>query len=169
MRGQGLRIRPLVEAGDVAVGVHDLRGHRLAVVDRQREVDAEELGRREDADLLAALSEDAQRTRLDAAGRQPGAQAAAEQRRDGEADHAVEEPAGLLRVHEVVVDPARTLESGLHGGRGDLGEGDAAEAVLGPAEQFAQMPGDGLALTVEVGGEVDGAVPTESPQVSYHF
>ena len=169
MSHQSVGIRPLVEASHVPVSIDDLGGHRLAVVDRELDVDTEELGGHEDPNLLVALREDTQRRRLHPAGRQPSVQTAAQQRGDRETDHAVEESAGLLRTHEVVVDLARTLESGLHRSRSDLGEGDPTEALLGPPEQLAQVPGDGLTLAVKVGGKVDGAVPTEPLQFTHHF
>ena len=47
------------------------------------------------------------------------------------------------------------LHGGLHGLGSDLVEFDAAGRVLGDAQNVRQMPGDGLALAIRVGGQVD--------------
>src|SRR5437763_696693 len=47
------------------------------------------------------------------------------------------------------------LERFLDGGRGDLVEGDPAQLGLWDLDDVGQVPGDGLALAVEVSGQPD--------------
>ena len=163
-RGRGA----IVETPHHALGVHDLRRDRLLATGAEKQIHAEELHGPEHADLLVPRNEDPERRRLDPAGRQRRPQAAAQERRDREADHAVQEPPRLLRPNEVVVDAPRPLEGGPHRGGRDLRECHPPEAVLGPAEQLPQMPGDRLTLSIEVRGEIDDACAVEAAQLSHH-
>ena len=45
----------------------------------------------------------------------------------------------------------------LDGTLGDLVESDAADAVVGQVEGLLQVPGDGFAFAVGVGGQIDDA------------
>ena len=71
------------------------------------------------------------------------------------AHDAVQNTPGLLGVHQVLVD--------LPGGRdglgdhlaGDLVEGHPAGLLLGYSKHRLQVPGDGLSLSVRVGGQID--------------
>ena len=56
----------------------------------------------------------------------------------------------------MLIGPDRA-ECILDGTLGDLVEGDAANAVVGKVERLLQMPGDGFAFTVRVGGQIDHA------------
>ncbi len=166
VRRQRIRLGAFGEAQDPAAGIDHRRPDRLSPVDGQQHVDAEELLRREDPDLLVARRQDRQRGRLHPARRESRAQPPAQQRRHREPDHPAEEPARLLGAHQVVVDPARALERGAHRLRGYLREGDPAEAVLGPAQQVPQAPREHLPLAVEVGGQPDSAAAADAAQLA---
>ena len=107
--------------------------------------------------LALALHDDAERDRLDAPRREPSPELRPEEVRDLVADEAVDDAAGLLRVDAVLVDDARVGNRSRHGRLRDLVE-------LGPVEDrvrktrlqdLLQVPADGLALAVRVGGEID--------------
>ncbi len=120
----------------------------------------------EGLDLALAVHDQAQGDGLHAPGGEPAPHLVPQQRRDLIAHQAVEHAAGLLRVHQVLVDLARMQEGLLHRALGDLVEGDAMEgdaallfllaaaAVFG--KLFRQMGGDGLALAVRVGRQIHG-------------
>ena len=168
MCGQRRGLGPIVETHHGALGVHDLRRDRLVATVAEKQIDAEELHGPEHPDLLVPRNEDTERRRLDPAGRQRRPQAAAQEGRDREADHAVQEPPRLLRPNEVVVDATGPIERGPHRGGRDLRERHPPEAVLGPAEQLPQMPGDRLTLPIQVRGEIDDSCAAEAAQFSYH-
>ena len=106
-------------------------------------------------DLALALDDQPHGDALHAAGAEAPGDLPPQQRRDLVADDAVEDPPGLLGVHPVDVDRVRVLERLLDLGLGDGVEDDAAGLVVGDAQGFLQVPGDRLALAVQVGGEVD--------------
>ena len=56
----------------------------------------------------------------------------------------------------MLIGPERR-ECILDGTLGDLVESDAAHAVVGKVEGLLQMPGDGFAFAIRVGGEIDDA------------
>ena len=109
----------------------------------------------EDADLVLALADHAQRRALHAAGRQAAAHFLPEQRREIETDEVVERAARLLRIHEVERQVARLGDGALHFALGDFVEHDAfdflALEVAALFEQLAQVPGNGFAFAVRVG------------------
>ena len=113
----------------------------------------------EGADLALPIDDQPNGHGLDAAGRKPGSDLAPQQRAQGVADQAVDDPAGLLRVDEVDVDGARLGERLLDRRLGDLGEGDPAGPVRGEPGRLGDVPCDGLAFAVEVGGKVDEVGP----------
>ncbi len=78
-----------------------------------------------------------------------------EQRADLVADEPVEDAPGLLGVDELDVDLPGMLEGGLDGLLGDLVENDAVVPPFIRSGDLRQVPGDGLALAVGVGGQVD--------------
>ena len=90
-------------------------------------------------------------------GRKPARYLRPQQGRKLEADDAVQETPRLLRVHLVLVDLARFLEGTGDGATGDFVEHHPAIARRIAADHLAQMPGDGLAFAVAVGGEIDVA------------
>ena len=69
------------------------------------------------------------------------------------AHQAVQHTAGLLGVEQVHINGARRGHALRHALFGDLAEGDAVFRRSVQAQQIGQMPADGLALTVRVGGE----------------
>ena len=106
----------------------------------------------EGADLLLALADQLDRHALHAAGGKPGLDLAPHQRADLVAHQAVQHTARLLRVDAVVVDVARVFQRFQHGLARDLMELYAVYLAL---EQLGDVPGDGLALAVRVGRQVN--------------
>ena len=139
----------------LAVDAHELGGERLAGCGREDRLDRPVLARREAADLALALDDQADGDRLDAPGRQAALDLLAEERAQRVADQAVDDAARLLGVDEVHVDLARVGERLLDRRLGDLVEGDPERLVVGHVGGLGDVPGDRLALAVEVGGEID--------------
>ena len=139
----------------LAVDAHELGGERLAGRGRQDRLDRPVLAGRERVDGALALHDQADRDRLDAAGGQAAHDLARQERAQRVAHEAVDDAPGLLGVHEVLVDVARVGERLADGGLGDLAEGHAAGLGRGDVGRLGDVPGDGLALAVEVGGEID--------------
>ena len=114
--------------------------------------------RHESRDLVFALANHAQRRTLHAARRQTGSNFLPQQGRQIEAHQEIERAPGLLRIDEVDRQLARLRHGFAHRVLGDLVEHDALhvlalERALG-LQQLVQMPGDGLALAVRVGREI---------------
>ena len=120
-------------------------------------VDRPVLDRDEGLDLALALADDPQRHRLDAAGGEAPPDLLPEKVRHLVADEPVDDSPRLLRVDASAVDLARLLHRREHGLLGDLVEADALEPRLARAglEGLLEVPGDGLALAVGVGREID--------------
>ena len=78
-----------------------------------------------------------------------------QQRAQRVADQAVDDAARLLRVDEVHVDLARVRERLADRRFGDLVEGDPLRLLGRDVGGLGDVPGDRLALAVEVGGEID--------------
>ena len=93
--------------------------------------------------------------RLDPAGGEPAADLLPQQGAELVAHQAVQDAAGLLGVHQVLVDVPGLPDALLHHLFRDLVEGDPAGLAVRQVQQMLQVPGDGLALTVRVGGEID--------------
>src|SRR5579872_5975705 len=104
-------------------------------------------------DLALAVDDQLDRHRLHASGGQAAAYFAPQQWRDLVAYQTIEDPARLLRVDPVHVDFARIFERGLGGAFGDLVQFDALRMV--ELEQLGEVPGDGFAFAVGVGGQID--------------
>ena len=104
---------------------------------------------------MFALSEQAHGDGLHPAGGQAALDLGPQQRGELVADEAVDDAPGLLGVHEILVDRARSGDGRLDGGRRDFVEGDALDLVGLELEHVDEMPGDGLSLSVMVGGEVN--------------
>ena len=109
----------------------------------------------ERGDLALTLDDEPDRDRLDATGRQAAADLARQERTQRVADEAVDDAARLLRVDEIHVDLARVGEGLADGRLGDLVEGDPLLLVAGDVRGLGHVPGDRLALAIEVGGEED--------------
>src|SRR5206468_4542540 len=110
---------------------------------------------REGADLALALADDADGDRLHAARREPAAHLVPEQRRELVADQPVEDAARLLRVEAVLVELAGLLERLEDRLLRDLVEQHAVDVLPPRAELLRDVPGDGFALAVGVGRQVD--------------
>ena len=152
--------------GDVerlAVDAHELGGERLAGGRRQDRLDRPVLAGRERVDLALALDDEAHGDRLDASGRQAAADLARQQRAEGVADEPVDDAPRLLRIDEVAVDVARVGERLADGGLGDLAEGHPPGLGRRDVGRLGDVPGDRLALAVEVGGEVDHVASSWPP------
>ena len=113
--------------------------------------------RLEGLDLGLALADQAQRDGLDPPGGPRPGQLAPQQRRERVAHQVVERPARQVGVDQRHVEVARVVHRVLHRALRDLVEGDALDvlalqrAALG--QHVLDVPGDGLALAVRVGGE----------------
>ena len=111
-------------------------------------------GRAEGHALTLTLDDEAGGHRLHAPGGQTGTDLAPQDRADLVAHEAVQDAAGLLGIDEVDVQVASVAQGPGDGLAGDLGEDHAAHRHLG-LENLLKMPGDGLALAVVVGGQVE--------------
>ena len=144
--------------GDVerlAVDPDDL-GDQLAAVGRgEQGLERPVLAGGERPDLALALHDHPQRDGLDAAGRQAAAHLAGQEGAERVADEAVDDAAGLLRIHEVAVDLARAGEGLADRALRDLVERHPARLGGGNVGRLGDVPGDRLALAVEVGREID--------------
>ena len=106
-------------------------------------------------DLALPLDDQPHGDGLDAAGRQPGPDLPAQERAQRVADEPVDDPPGLLGVDEVRVDVARMGERLADRPLGDLAEGHPLGLARRDVGRLGDVPGDRLALPVEVGREVD--------------
>ncbi len=109
-------------------------------------------GRAERDPLPLALDDQPGRHGLHAARRQLRHDLLPEHRRDLEAVQAVEDAAGFLGVDQALVQLARVGHGLLDGGLGDLVEHHPVHRHLG-LEHLLEVPRDGLALAVLIGGE----------------
>ena len=113
----------------------------------------------EGLDLPLALADEAERHGLHAACGAGARKLAPQDGRQGEAHEIVKGAAGEVGVHQLAVDVAGVGDALLQGGLGDLVEDHALDAdVLQNAlrlQHLQHMPGDGLALAVGVGGEIE--------------
>ncbi len=106
-------------------------------------------------DLALAISHELQRHRLDAPGAEASPHLVPQQRADFVADEAVENAAGSLRGHHLLIDDAGILQRILDRLLADLVEHEAVYLPLLAAELVRQMPADRLSLAIRVGGDVD--------------
>ena len=107
-----------------AVDPDDLGRERRAVGGGEQRLERPVLAGRECVDLALALDDEPHRHGLHATGRQSGADLARQQRAERVADEPVDDPAGLLGVHEVGVDLAGIGERLADGPFRDLAERD---------------------------------------------
>src|SRR5204862_434098 len=137
---------PLIAWSDRFVGSADSR--------LERALEIPVLGGPEGHARPFALDDEARGDALDPARRQPGHHLLPEDGRDLVADEPVEHPATLLRLDQLHVELAPVLDRVLDGGARDLVEDHAPHRDIGP-EHLEHVPGDGLALAVLVGGEIE--------------
>ena len=119
----------------------------------ERGVDVPVARRHERHALALALDDEADHRALHPARRQPPVDAPPQHRRHLVAVEPVEDPPGLGRVDQPVVDAPRVGDRLLDGGAGDLVEHHPLHRHPG-LEVLEEVPGDGLALAILVGGEV---------------
>ena len=110
----------------------------------------------EGADLIFPVHHHSGGDGLDASGGQTPAHLLPQQRGQLIAHDPVQNPSGLLGIHQVIVDVPGMLDGFSHHPLGDLIEGYPVRLFVGQPQQFLQMPGDGFSLPVRVGCEVDG-------------
>jgi hypothetical protein len=125
------------------VGPGELRRNLPALVGHER------------GDLPLAIDHETNGHALHPSGREPGGDLPPQQRRHLVAHDPVEDPPGLLGVHLVEVDRVRLLERPLDLGLRDRVEHHPPGLFRGHSEQLGEVPGDRLALAVEVGREPD--------------
>ena len=101
-----------------------------------------------------AVNDDADRHALHPTGRGAMAHDTSHHRGDVPAVETVEDPAGLLGVDETSVDLTGVGDRLGDGRRGDFVEHHALDGHVGRrVEHLEQVPGNGLALTILIGGE----------------
>src|SRR5207245_6614553 len=100
-------------------------------------------------DLALALHDEPHRHRLDAPGRQPGSDLAADQGAQRVAHEPIDDPPRLLRVDEIRIDLTWVSERISDRALGDLVEGDALRLRCRHVRGLGDMPGDGFTLAVE--------------------
>ena len=101
-----------------------------------------------------ALDEEPHGHRLDPAGAEAGLDLAPEHRGDVVAEESVDDAPGLLGAHEVHVHIPSLGQGVFDGAPGDLVEDQAPHGDLG-LEDLQEVPGDGLALAILIGCEVE--------------
>ncbi len=157
----------ILQAGDDAVGLgaglklhllvpdaHEAGLHR-GVVDGEHGVKGPVFLGDECLDLGLPVADDLGSDGLHAPGAQPLLDLLPEDGADLVAHQPVQHAPGLLGVDQIHIDLPGVLHRGLDGLGGHLVKLDAAGGVLGDAQHVGQVPGDGLALAVRVGREID--------------
>ncbi|MCY1176477.1 hypothetical protein D9M73_167520 [compost metagenome] len=114
------------------------------------------LFRDERADFTLTLHHQLHGNRLHATGRQATGDLLPQQRRNHVAHHAVEEATRLLGVDTIDIQLAWLREGFLNGLLGNFVEHHALVAGVVTTDGFAQVPGNGFPLAVQVGCEIDG-------------
>ena len=144
-----------VRAGRDRVAIHggDARAESLARR-RKRRVDRPVLGAHVRHALTFPGDHEARGHRLHAPRRQGGADLAPQEGRDLVAVEAVEDAAGLLRVHEVGVQVARVLQGALDRFLRDFVEHHAAHGNL-RLQDLQEVPRDGLTLAVLISCQIE--------------
>ena len=128
---------------------------QLRAVDHEASGDVVIFLGQEGVDLIFAVADHLRRHGLHAAGGEALFYLRPEDGADLVAHQAVEHAPRLLGVDAVDVNAARVLDGGLDGLHRHFVELDAAGGMLVDAQHIGQMPGNGLALAVRVGGEID--------------
>ncbi len=135
------------------------KGHGVGYLLGQQCLNTPVLDQHKSFDLAFAVHHQAQGHGLHPPGGEPlGApDALPEQGADAVAYQPVEDAPRLLGFDQRQVERADLLERSVDSARGDLVKGDAVDRhTFGQAQYLKHVPGDGLALAVQVGGQVDG-------------
>ena len=106
----------------------------------QQHVDRPVFLRHEGLDLLLALHDKTRGNRLHAPGGQAAADLLPQQRAELVADDAVENAAGLLGIHQIIIDAARLLNAARYDVFRDLVERHALRLVVRQLQQLLQLP-----------------------------
>ena len=77
-----------------------------------------------------------------------------QERADLVAHDAVQHPAGLLGIHQLLVDAPGVLHAVFNAGLGDLIKGHPVRLRFIQLQELRQVPADGLSLTIGVGRQV---------------
>ena len=109
----------------------------------------------ERADIAFPLDDQPERHGLDPTRRQAGLDGVPQNRTGLVAYQPIENAAGLLGIDLSIVDLAWLAQRVLDGGLGDLVKENAVGGSHG-VELVGDVPGDGFAFTVRVGGQVNG-------------
>ena len=149
----GPEVPPCGEAPAVdGTGGHD---EALAGTGRGGRLQRPVAGGHERHSLALALDDDAGSHALHPSGRQPGRHLLPQNRRDLVAVEAVQQPAGLLGVHEPPIHVPGVRQRRPDGVGGDLVEHEPAHGHLRRGrEHFEQVPSDRLTLAVLVGCQI---------------
>ncbi len=140
----------------LTVDLDELRLELLAALGCEERPEGPVLPRDEGVDLALPLHHQADGDGLHATRREAAPDLPRQQRAERVAHEPVDDPPRLLRVNEVRVDLAGVREGVLDRPLGDLGERHPPRLGLRDVGGLGHVPGDCLALAVEVGGEEDG-------------
>ena len=160
----GVGVAELPLAGEVLAGGHlgpvhcgEVGGKDggIAGVEPEHRPQPPVVGRGEGHALALALDHYAGGHALHPPSRQAGQHLLPQNGRHLIAVEPVEQATGLLGVHQAAVQITGRLDGGADGRRGDLVEHHALDVNTGLGrEHLQQVPGDGLALAVLIGGEI---------------
>ncbi|MNO81090.1 hypothetical protein D3C76_723160 [compost metagenome] len=153
-RGHGLGFIERLEGFAFLAG--HVEAHGRAFCGAEVGVNFPVLFRVERADFTFALDHQLHGNRLHATGGQTASDLGPQQRRNHVTHHAVEEATRLLGVDAVDIQLARLGEGFLDRLLGDFVEHHALVAAVVTTDGFAQVPGNGFPLAVQVGCEIDG-------------
>ena len=124
----------------------------------------------EHADFALALDDQAHGHRLHPPRGEPARHLRPQQGGDHVTHHPVQEAARLLGIHPGQVDSRGPGKGVLNRLPGDFVEHHALVALVVATDGFAQMPGDGFSLAIEVGREIDRIGLVRQPaQLRHHF
>ena len=124
----------------------------------------------EGADLPLPLDDQAHRHALHPAGTQAPGDLAPQQGRGLETHHSVQEAPGLLGIDPVLIDNPGVLEGLEDRPLGDFTEDHPLEALGITADDFPQVPRNGLPLAVQVAGQIDGVgLGSSLSQLGHHL
>ncbi len=151
----GGRLRGVGDLDLGAVGGGELHGEALPRDRLQGGADVPVLDGLEGLDLALAVDDQAERHGLHAPGREAEGELGPDQGRDVVADDAVEDPAGPLRVVELLVELAGVAHPVVDALLGDLVELHALDLELRALDLLGDVERDGLALAIGVGREQD--------------
>ena len=143
---------------------------RLDITRCQQRVNFPVLFGYERADFPLPFHDKAHRDGLDPARRQPASHFGPQQRTDLKTDYSIKKAPRLLGMHARHIQHSRFLEGFLNSLFSNLVKDHPMVAASVPADRFLEMPGDRLALSVEVSSEIDSiAVLGELFQLTHHF